>query len=541
MTAWENVSVVWENNGERSEKVKGMRCAPPRKRKKKMENKKEKPAVTRAEKTDAAKKLIRSLLEKSSFKSNDLIDEGAKLYAQQFYGEETPNSVKGRIGSVIDVMKKEGEIVSEGGTYALKKEETAEKPKKTPRTKSKKTVEEKSENVETVEKTPTKKEDESKKKRAVKKTKGAKVEREEQAEEKQPLPPAPLQPIAPVMPVTPEIAPDPMPSESTEERPKKRGRKPKSEGEERTKAQPPAVKEEKAEKDEKAEEERTPLPAADKKAEENPKQAELKNNVVDMSFLLGGKTVKKELPKREEPKRIAQQAESLTPQTKAEEKPIEKKDEKPQSQKTAQTQKTVVKPLKKERVTVRKPARALTADEKLKDAFLKRLHKLGGDYFEYYSVYLLEKYSRMNGRRLESLKITGGERDGGIDGEIELTDKLGFRETIYIQAKNWDPDKGDERLWVVGETLLQQFIGACVCRQAKEGKQHCRGIFITTSRFTAEAKKILDDTSDKFVGYDGSDLYETAKECAFGLVKKNGEWALDEELLSGEKAFYNMR
>ena len=192
------------------------------------------------------------------------------------------------------------------------------------------------------------------------------------------------------------------------------------------------------------------------------------------------------------------------------------------------------------RVTVKKPARPLTADEKLQEAFLKRLRKLGGDYFEYYSVYLLERYSRMNGRRLEMLKICGGDHDGGIDGEIEVTDRLGFRETIYIQAKNWDPDKGDERLWTVGETLLQQFIGACVCRQAKQGKQHCRGIFMTTSRFTPEAKRVLNDTADKFVGYDGADMFEAAKECQFGIVKKNGEWALDEELLAGEKSFFKM-
>ena len=74
----------------------------------------------------------------------------------------------------------------------------------------------------------------------------------------------------------------------------------------------------------------------------------------------------------------------------------------------------------------------------------------------------------MNGRRLEMLKITAGERDGGIDGEIELTDRLGFRETIYIQAKNWDPSKGDEKLWVVGETLLQQFIGACCNKKSRK-------------------------------------------------------------------------
>ena len=152
----------------------------------------------------------------------------------------------------------------------------------------------------------------------------------------------------------------------------------------------------------------------------------------------------------------------------------------------------------------------------------------------------IEKYSRKNGRRLEGLRVTGGGHDGGIDGEIELTDKLGFKETIYIQSKNWDPSKGSEKLWVVGETLLQQFIGACVCRQAKDGKQNCRGIFMTTSRFTPEAKKMLADTSDKFIGYDGADIYETAKECEFGLIKKNGEWALDEDLLSGTKAFFHM-
>ena len=31
-----------------------------------------------------------------------------------------------------------------------------------------------------------------------------------------------------------------------------------------------------------------------------------------------------------------------------------------------------------------------------------------------------------------------------------------------------------------------------------------------------------------------------AKECSFGLVKKNGEWMLDEKLLSGTKAFFDM-
>jgi len=465
-----------------------------------MANKNEKPTVTRAEKTDAAKKLIRSLLEQSSYKSNDLIDEGAKLYAQQFEEVDEPNSVKGRIGSVIDVMKKDGEIVTQEGMYALKKEE---KPKKATKTRAKKETKPQPLPVEAgAEKA------EEKPKKATKTAKKSK--KAEEKTDNQPLPPSPLQPIAPVAPITPENAPEPIPEETREEKPKKRGRKPKAEKEKPVES--------------KAEE----MPAIEEKTENPEEKTEpVKTDVVDMSFLLGGaKAVKKELPKREAPKQIAQKAESL-----------QQKEEK----------ETEVKPKKRltatrkiERMTVKKPTRALTADEKLQEAFLKRLRKLGGEYFEYYSVYLLERYSRLNGRRLEALKITGGENDGGIDGEIEVTDRLGFRETIYIQAKNWNPDKGDERLWVVGETLLQQFIGACVCRQAKEGKQHCRGIFITTSRFTAEAKKILDDTADKFVGYDGADLYEAAKECQFGIIKKNGEWALDEELLAGEKAFFKM-
>ena len=541
-----------------------------------------KPAVTRAEKKDAAKRLIRDLLKQTNFKSNDLIDEAAKRFAQQFGGEETPNDVKGRIGSVIDVMKKEGEIVNDGGMYALKSEilptetvtGTEDKPKKRTRKAKAKTeetpvAEEKSTAEELPKEIKKEKEETPKKaKRTTKKTKAVKEEKETA-----PVPPAPLQPIAPVAPVTPEIAPEPIP----QDKPKKRGRKAKAKTEETPVAastemetmtatektevapQTETVKEvAKEEVKEEAKATETPVPVQPVVAEE--KQPEQPKALVDMSFLFGDvKPTRKELPKKEEPKQLPKKEQPKQLAEKAESR-VTEREEKPQLAEQKPEQKTEPQAEKKpeqkraeprkngntsananaKRTASKTSEKALTADEKLQEAFLKRLRRLGGDYFEYYSVYLLERYSRMNGRRLESLRITGGDHDGGIDGEIELTDRLGFRETIYIQAKNWNPDKGDERLWVVGETLLQQFIGACVCRQAKDGKQHCRGIFITTSRFTPEARKILDDTSDKFVGYDGTDLYEAAKECAFGLVKKNGEWTLDEELLSGEKAFFRM-
>jgi restriction endonuclease Mrr len=218
--------------------------------------------------------------------------------------------------------------------------------------------------------------------------------------------------------------------------------------------------------------------------------------------------------------------------------PAQKPQEKPAVTAKAPAQKPQVKSVR--RLPERTQKRELTEEEKLKVEFLKKLRSLGGSYFEYYSVYLLERYCMKNGRRLEGLKISGGDADGGIDGEISLTDRMGFKEVIYIQAKNWDPSKGDPDKWVVGETLLQQFVGAVTCRQAREGKRKCRGIFVTTSRFTEGAKEILNSLSADFVGYDGDDVFEAAKECLFGIVEKNGKLCLDEKLLSGEKAFFGI-
>ena len=549
------------------------------------------PVVTRAEKKDATKNLIKECLAVKPHKHNELLDAVAALYVERFNGEDTDNinDVKGRIGSVLDIMKKESDIMYEGGMYALKArmmpeppaEKLAEKPTKKTVKKTEKPAEEASVKKTSRKKKETSVAEEVKEEKPAKKT----VKAAKATKKADPLPPAPLQPIAPVAPVTPETAPEPIPEEKPT--PKKRGRKAKAvetvemqpATEEVKQPEPPAVQPI-------TEEVKQPEPLVEQpvavKAQpapvETPAVAEIlpeikvenpevkaetqlivkektevakKNVVMDMSFLFGDKKPAKPQAKEErkpelkqepkqEPKQQPEVKQEVKPALKAEEKPQVKEERKPElakPQKPANVRKlseTSVRSVKKAE------SKPLTADDKLREAFLKRLRSLGGDYFEYYSVYLLERYSMKNGRRLEGLKINGGDRDGGIDGEIELTDKLGFKETIYIQSKNWNPEKGDEKLWVVGETLLQQFIGACACRQAKDGKQHCRGIFITTSRFTPEAKRILDTMSDKIVGYDGNDLYEAAKECSFGLIEKNGTWSLDEKLLSSSKAFFHL-
>lgn len=514
---------------------------------KKQENK----VVTRAEKTDATKNLIQELLAVNPQKHNELIEETAKIYIARFGGEDTENvnDVKGRVGSVLDIMKKGDEIVYDGGRYALKPrteeisaaenreiatENTAEtaaanKPVKKTR-KTKKTADAEENKTEDTEKTVKKSVKSERTEKATKTTKTTKSSKKKE-DEKTSLPPAPLQPIAPV---TPEIVTEPVPeTEKTQEKPTK---KPVSARGKKTETKSKTEDEDVSATDEK---EKVGSGAVETAAMPNVK----KNEVIDVSFLFGETALKKAEKASES---VVKKAENNTP-VKTEKTPVKTDDS--VQEKSAEIKKTpTLKVVKTDEKRAKKVVQTLrkaeskpqTADERLKDAFLRRLRSLGGDYFEYYSVYLLERYSMKNGRRLESMRISGGDRDGGIDGEIELTDKLGFRETIYIQSKNWNPDKGDERLWVVGETLLQQFIGACACRQAQDKRQNCRGIFVTTSRFTPDAKRILETMSDKIVGYDGEDLYEAAKECRFGVLFENGNWKLDEKLLSGTKAFFNM-
>lgn len=528
-------------------------------------------AVTRAEKKDATKNLIKEVLAIKPMKHNELIDATAKLYSERFGADtDNVNDVKGRVGSVLDIMKKDGEVANDGGMYALKSRlpmpaPVAEAPKTEetkPEKPAKKTAKKSVKKAKETQPADTEKTEEKPVKKTTKKSSKAKKEEVTPTAEA----------VAEVVPETIEspVAEATETVEAVEEKPVKKTAKKtakKSVKKEKKTEEIPAEApvEEPAKGTERAVEtqEQPQEKTEEKPVVKNPpvvkEKAEIapKTEVMDMSFLFGSvkpakteKTEQKSVEKPEAKPQVKAEENSVvleekTPEVKTE-KPVEKTVEKtvkpPVVKAQIPTQKTVQIPAQNRvlKTVKRAEQKLMNAEEKLCDNFLKKLRSLGGDYFEYYSVYLLEKYSRKNGRRLESLKISGGERDGGIDGEIELTDRLGFRETIYIQSKNWDPDRGNERLWVVGETLLQQFIGACACKQAKDGKQHARGIFITTSNFTPEAKRVLDMMSDKVVGYDGNDLFDAAKECQFGLIYENGNWKLDEKLLSGTKAFFNI-
>jgi restriction system protein len=110
-------------------------------------------------------------------------------------------------------------------------------------------------------------------------------------------------------------------------------------------------------------------------------------------------------------------------------------------------------------------------------------------FFENLVVELLVKMG-YGGTIQEAGKSIGRSGDEGIDGIIK-EDRLGL-DIIYIQAKRWK-DK-------VGRPEIQKFVGALAGQGAK------KGIFITTSGFTNEAKEYQPKNETKIVLIDGEQL-----------------------------------
>lgn len=101
-------------------------------------------------------------------------------------------------------------------------------------------------------------------------------------------------------------------------------------------------------------------------------------------------------------------------------------------------------------------------------------------------------------------QVLGKSHDGGIDGVI-YEDKFGLSK-IYIQAKR--NDSGN----TVGRPLLQAFVGAMQDVQ--------KGVFITTSSFTKEAKNYAEKQQQKSLKLiDGDLLTELMVKYGIGLEK----------------------
>jgi restriction system protein len=92
----------------------------------------------------------------------------------------------------------------------------------------------------------------------------------------------------------------------------------------------------------------------------------------------------------------------------------------------------------------------------------------------------------------EAATVLGKSRDEGIDGIIN-EDKLGL-DVIYIQAKRWEQP--------VGRPEIQKFAGALLGKKAK------KGVFITTSSFSSEARSYANNIESRIILIDGARLTE---------------------------------
>tara|TARA_R110002049_G_scaffold265924_1_gene442038 strand:- start:4167 stop:5084 length:918 start_codon:yes stop_codon:yes gene_type:complete len=107
------------------------------------------------------------------------------------------------------------------------------------------------------------------------------------------------------------------------------------------------------------------------------------------------------------------------------------------------------------------------------------------------------------GSRKEAGEAFATTGDEGIDGVIK-EDKLGL-DLIYIQAKRWKESS------CVGRPEIQKFAGAL------QGKRARKGIFLTTSYFSSEAKEYVNKIDFKIILIDGDELASLMLESNTGV------------------------
>lgn len=125
---------------------------------------------------------------------------------------------------------------------------------------------------------------------------------------------------------------------------------------------------------------------------------------------------------------------------------------------------------------------------------------------EFFEQLVLDLLHAMGyGTSRSDLQRVGGSGDGGIDGIISL-DRLGL-EKVYIQAKRWKN--------TVGSPEIQGFMGALQLQGAS------KGVFITTSAFTRDAKDAAARARGSIVLVDGAQLSALMMDHGVGVSHKS--------------------
>ncbi len=139
-----------------------------------------------------------------------------------------------------------------------------------------------------------------------------------------------------------------------------------------------------------------------------------------------------------------------------------------------------------------------TPEEAMESAYQRARQGLASDllqavkgcspaFFEQLVIDLLVKMG-YGGTRRDAGQAIGRTGDEGIDGIIK-EDRLGL-DAVYVQAKRWDS--------TVGRPDIQKFAGAL------QGQRARKGIFITTSSFSQDARDYVSRIDSRIVLIDGN-------------------------------------
>jgi len=133
-----------------------------------------------------------------------------------------------------------------------------------------------------------------------------------------------------------------------------------------------------------------------------------------------------------------------------------------------------------------------------------RIKSAPPDFFERLVVDLLLAMG-YGGSRRDAGNAVGRSGDGGIDGVIK-EDRLGL-DAVYIQAKRWDGP--------VGRPIVQMFAGSL------DGQKATKGVLITTSSFTSDAREYVRSIGKRIVLIDGPQLADLLMDNEVGVVTES--------------------
>ena len=144
-------------------------------------------------------------------------------------------------------------------------------------------------------------------------------------------------------------------------------------------------------------------------------------------------------------------------------------------------------------------------NEDLAADLLQKILEQTPQFFEHLVVDLMVKmgYGDLSSN---SARVTRYVHDDGIDGII-YEDKLGL-DKIYLQAKRYKPENA------IGKPQIQQFSGALDEQKAS------KGVFLTTSTYSKEARSYVEKLNKKIVLIDGQELARYMIEYNVGVSTK---------------------